>query len=505
MLGLPGLIVRDVVETFLEVQITADVVGDVPTCPSCTSGGQMSPHGSVELKFWDSPMRGKRCRLVVRRSRFICKCRRTATLATPAIAEDDFPSLTTRLARYVENQSFRRTAPGIAIETGVSETLIRRVSDRLAHHLWDNHRFATPLVLGIDDLRIRKQLFTNVTDGRTGHSIALVDGGESDKIVGEMRRREIDPTKVKIVVSDMGGSNIAVFKQLFAAHAIHVADKWHVLKGAKEALNSVINKRLDFLRRRRAWCEKVYRKRGTLPPTSKTDPYYKRKPPFSTHPLTRMQHRIDDLKNAKSKLLGMRRPFYATKQLTLDDYQMIVKPMCKKHRAVGHAFVATMRLHAVYDVEKRIDRRGADANIDLFFRLASAPDIVNQFKIIVDRVRTHRDIILNYYDAIALLGRDQPAPTTGPTEQRNSTIKNAWSAARGIRNHKVFTMRALYAPWHIDTDIAICWSDKRVIVDAVGKERSIYCNDVGGPFGDQGHTRRQQVMAPLHRHRCPLH
>lgn len=505
LLGLPGLTVTDVVETFTEVQIAAEVAGDAPACQSCTTGQPMNPHGSVDSNFWDSPMRGKKCRLVVRRRRFICACGKTASLTMPGIAEEDFPSLTIRLARYIENQSFRRTAPGIAAETGVSQTMVRRLADRLAHHLWDHHRFPTPMILGIDDLRIRKKLFTNVTDGRTGHSIALIEGGDADTIVRELVRREIDPEKVKIVVSDLGGSNIAVFKEMFSPHAIHVADKWHVLKGAKEALTAVINKRLDHLRRRRAWCEKIYKKRGKLPPTNPKDPHYKKKPPFSNHPLTRMQHRIDDLRNAKPKLLGMRRPFYATKQLTLDDYRMIVKPMCKKHRAVGHAFVATMRLHAVYDVQKRITRAGADANIELFFRLASAPDIAKQFKVIVERVKTHRDLILNYYDAIALLGPDQSAPTTGPTEQRNSTIKGSWSAARGIKDHKIFAMRALYAPWEIDTDIAICWGDKRVVVDALGRGRAVYCKDVSGPFVDQRHVRQQQVVAPLHRHRCPLH
>jgi hypothetical protein len=184
---------------------------------------------------------------------------------------------------------------------------------------------------------------------------------------------------------------------------------------------------------------------------------------------------------------------------------MIVKPICKKHRMVGHAFVATMRLHAVYDVERRISRAGADANIDLFFRLASKPTIAKQFEVIVKRVKEHRDIILNYYDAIARLGPAHPPPTTGPTEQRNSTIKNAWSAARGIRDHRVFTLRALYEPWQIDTDIAICWGGKKTIHDATGNKRHTYCANVAGPFAGQGQARRRQAVTPLFRHRCPHH
>jgi transposase len=309
LLGLPGLVVREVVETFEEVCITAEIAADPPTCPSCSI--TMRPHAKLVSRFWDSPMRGKRCSLLVQRRRFKCRCKKTVSELIPDIAEADFPSLTFRLARYIENQSIRRNAPVIARETGVSETMVRRLVDRLAYHLWHNHRFPTPLILGIDDLRIRKQLFTNVTDARTGHSIALVEGGEADVIVRELQRRKLNPFDVSIVVSDMGGSNIGVFTRLFGSRTIHVADKWHVLKGAKEALRAVINKRIDHLRRKRAYCEKIYKKRGTLPVINKQDPFYKTRPAYRSHPLTRMQHRIDELRDAKPKLLGMRRPFYA--------------------------------------------------------------------------------------------------------------------------------------------------------------------------------------------------
>jgi len=157
---------------------------------------------------------------------------------------------------------------------------------------------------------------------------------------------------------------------------------------------------------------------------------------------------------------------------------------------VGHAFVATMRLHAVYDIKKRITRTAADRNIDLFFRLASVKCIAPQFKMIVERVKTHRSFILNYYDAVALLGPDY-SPSTGPTERRNGSIKGAWSASRGIRDHRVFSMRALYEPYRLDVDIAIC------------AEKG--CTTVDGPFGAATAARKARVMMPLHTHRCAAH
>jgi transposase len=493
LLGLPGLIVHDVVETFTMVSVTAEVEGGAPTCSSCGTGIPMSPHGSVESKFWDAPMRGKKCRLLVRRRRFICSCGKTISLDVPAIAEEEFSGLTTRLARYIKNQSFRRPMSAIAAEVGASPATVTRLVNRLAIHLHDAHKFPTPEVLGIDDLRIRKRLFTVVTDATTGYPVALVDGGKELMIRREMHRREIDVTKVKVVVSDMGGSNIAVFKNLFKqTPAIHVADMFHVLKGVNEALGLVINRRLDRLRRRRSkwekWLETQERAAGA-----------KRAPAI----LAKLQSHIETLRSAKDHLLGARIRKRDDEQPILDVDTIVIAPICARYPEIGKAFWSKIRLHQVYAVSTRQE---AEKQIDRFLARASSRSIVSQIKVIVERVKKHRDIILNYHDALAVLGGSyERVPTTGPTEQRNGTIKGAWSAARGFNSHEAFSLRALYEPWRIDIDIAICWADRQDIVGADGKPRATYCKDVTGPFPGLAQSRAEMVVPPLHRHRCDRH
>jgi transposase len=382
------------------------------------------------------------------------------------------------LVRHIQNAALRRPLATVAAETGVSRTNVRLIAVDLAERLWV-HRFPTPEVLGIDDLRIRKKLFTVVTDGRTGKPIALIQGGSERAINSELARRRVDPTKVKIVVSDLGGSNIAVFKSMFRKHgAIHVADKWHVLKGVQEALLSVINKRIDHLRRRRAWCEKILKKRGRPPMRYVAAADY----------LADCQKRIDQLMGAKKPLLGARITLSEDLQLSFDMDEFVIKPALKKHPTVGKAFWAKMRLHMVYS---RIGRDAADVEIDRFIERASARAIAPQMKIIVNRVKTHRELILNFHNFAVhnALGK-LTGPTTGPTERRNGTIKTAWKSGRGLHDKKMFSMRALYEPWQIDVDIGVCSHPG--------------CTIVEGPFPDR-HLRLEHVVRPGYWHFCSTH
>lgn len=493
LLGFPGLTVIDVAETFEEVRITAESKGDRPVCPGCDTADRLAPHGTVETKLWDTPTRGKRCRLIVRRQRFICACRKTVALDVPPIGEYEFPSLTIRLARYIEDQSFRRPMKAIAAEVGSSVTVITRLVSRLALHLHRVHKFPTPTVLGIDDLRIRKRLYTVVTDATSGYPVALVDGGKELTIRREMHRRGLDEFAVKVVVSDMGGSNIAVFKNLFKnTPAIHVADKYHVLKGANEALQLVINKRVDRLRRRRALWERRLAKIGLT-----------RAPKRGPIVLKAWADRIDTLLSARNALLGARVRVGAGQLPLFDVRTEVLEPICKRYPQIGKAFFAKLRLHLVYARQTRAE---ADREIDRFLLRASSKSIAPQMSVIVERVKKHRQIILNYYDALAVLGVDyQRVPTTGPTEQRNGTIKGAWSAARGFNSHEAFCLRALYEPWRIGIDIAICWGGREEILDLEGKAAAIYCAGATGPFPGQEMARRQMTVPPLHVHRCAAH
>ena len=175
-------------------------------------------------------------------------------------------------------------------------------------------------------------------------------------------------------------------------------------------------------------------------------------------------------------------------QLAFDMDVFVIAPVLKKHPTVGKAFWAKMRLHMVY---AQTSRASADAQIDRFIARASAKAIAAQMKIIVERVKTHRSLILNYFSVLSPDSKGRlTAPTTGPTERRNGIIKAAWKAGRGLHRHKVFSMRALYEPWLLDVDIGVC-SQKD-------------CRVVDGPYPDRD-KRMHHVVGASYRHYCSAH
>ncbi len=486
VLGLPCVADVTVVETFEGLTCSAKMSGDVPICSKCSSPSPAAGHGSLTIRIRDTPMRGKPTMLEIKRRRFRCRCGAVFSDPMPFI-ENEFPRLSHRLARYIENQAFRRPISHVAAEVGVSEAIVRRLVTRLADRLCDHHRFPTPTVFGIDDLRIRGKLFTVLTDGRSGHAIGLVEGGKEAAIRKEMRRRGVDPAGVQIVVSDLGLTNIAVVKHHFkSSPVIHVADKWHVLKGVQEALSLVINQEIDRLRRRRAWWEKWLKQNGRLPKTVAGRAVGKA---GNLHPLQKFQDRIATLRDTKKHLMGARIKPDPSGQLQLYPRELIIAPILRRYPRIGKAFFTKIRLHKVY---ARQNRAQADTDIDLFLHRASSASIQKEMKTIVERVKTHRNLILNYYDALATNAPGVLAiPTNGPTERRNGAIRAAWRSSRGIKALNLLTMRALYEPWHIDVDIALC--------GVAG------CNAVEGPFPGLGKARRQRIKSAGHIHRCVAH
>jgi transposase len=114
-----------------------------------------------------------------------------------------------------------------------------------------HHHFPVPAVLGIDDLHTRKKIYIVVTDSTTGHAIALIPGGKFEDVRDELvKRRRMDLSRVRCIVSDMSGSNIKVATKLFKGKpAVHVADKWPVLRYVQKALSRVISQELDRLQK----------------------------------------------------------------------------------------------------------------------------------------------------------------------------------------------------------------------------------------------------------------
>lgn len=421
--GLRDLTITEVVETYDRVACTAQAA---PTsCPDCPSGTAARSHQVIDTTVWDTPSRGKPTSIRIKRKRFQCRgCGGTFSHPWPESVHDIYPA-THRLVHHVEAQASKRPVAAIARDVGLPPSTVRSIAMKLAHRLHEHHRFPTPVILGIDDLRLKKRWYTVVTDGQSGRAIALVEGGREIDVRRELKRRQLNLASVHCVVSDLGATNLAVVRNLFP-NAIHVADKWHVLKGAQEALSLVINQEIDRLRKTPG-----------------------------------REDEAKTIRAAKPLIMKGRATRGPDHKLQLELELDVVAPIVRHHARIGRAFWAKMRLHLAYASTSRSE---ALAQAVRFYRRATHPSIAKEMATIIARLKRNREMILNYFlvrdSAGVLIG-----PTTGPTERRNSSIRQIWRSGRGITSLPYLSLRALYEPWMLDAEILLCGAHDCEAVD----------------------------------------
>jgi transposase len=436
--GIDGVRIDRVIETYDSVRCIGRVLAaNRPVCLQCSDKRQPRIHDYIAYEVADTPSRGRQTVLVLEVPRYRHRCGATIDAKRPKFLHPDLPA-TRRLIRYVEGQTFRRPVLDIAREVGMDEPDVRNLAAVLAHRLRTWHRFPVPAVLGIDDLHIRKKLFTVVTDGSTGHAIALIPGAKFEDVRDELlKRRKMDLGQVRCIVSDMSGSNIKVATKLFKRlPAVHVADKWHVLRYVQKALSRVVSQEVDRLQ----------------------------KPPKGTTPndVATMAAQAATIRAVRKRLMSGRVATSGERQgeLDLDG----VGSVLANHKRIGIAFWAKIRLHQAYAAPNRAE---AIRRAWWFVRRARHPSVIKEMMDTLKHLWRRRKPILNYWEARWPDG-SLIRPTTGPTERRNGSIRKIWRSAHGFRHHPLFELRALYEPWKLDVDILPCAEPGCCAVDGPG-------------------------------------
>lgn len=424
--GVPDVQILQVTETYDGIHCVARLLpgSERPACRACDDDRPPRVQDYTTLRVSDTPSRGRQTTIDLDVPRYRHRCGATIDARRPSFLHRDLPA-TKRLVRYVEGETFRRPVLDISQEVGLPEADVRKLAKRLAHRLRTFHRFPTPEVLALDDLRIRRKLFTVVTDGVTGRAIALVEGLTYEAIRDELVRRQVDVSAVRCVVSDMGSSNNKVVKHYFAGTGVvHVADKWHILRYVQKALARVISKEIDR----------------------------REKPPKGTpaNEAEAMKAQAATIREARPQLMGARlkRPDEPQGALKLDK----LGPVLALSQPISAAFWAKIRLHKAYAAPSRADAVKLGLR---FARRAYHPDIREAMLPALKHIYRYRKQVLAYWSARWPDG-SLIKPTTGPTERRNGSIRKIWRSAHGFRRHELFELRVLYEPWRLDVDIVPC-------------------------------------------------
>ena len=244
LVGLPDVRVVGVGEwpRFLRVVITTCVAR-----PTCVCGSVVHGHGVREVELVDLPVFGRAVRLVWRKQRWRCPaCGCTSTEQQPEIASARC-ALTTRAAKWATVQVGRngRSVSEVAFDLGCDwHTVMDAVVLYGKVLIADPHRFASVTALGLDETLFARQgefrtqcWSTQIVDVRRGQLLDVVEGRDHVEPCRWLAERPAAwRDAIEWATLDLSAGYRIVFDTMLP-HAVQVADPFHVVRLANEALD----------------------------------------------------------------------------------------------------------------------------------------------------------------------------------------------------------------------------------------------------------------------------
>jgi transposase len=235
-LYLSGWEEADVTLTDNEYVVTASYEPEPDHCAKCGAVGHLYRHGSTTVSYRDAPVRGHHVAIEVTRRRYRCRtCLDTFLQPTPDLDEDR--RMTVRCRLYVEEQAMEKPFAHVAKEVGIDEKTVRDMS--AARIAVINRRFRpyAPRTLGIDELTLDGKLRVMLTDIDRSQPIDILDTYSKARVVHWLCDLA-DPGAIETVAMDMSTTFRAAVRAVLPDVPI-VADKFHVVRAATGAINSV--------------------------------------------------------------------------------------------------------------------------------------------------------------------------------------------------------------------------------------------------------------------------
>ncbi|QBG99172.1 ISL3 family transposase [Xanthomonas oryzae] len=231
ILNLPAYRVTRVEEDEHDYHVYAEVMQPVAACIHCRSDSLVG-FGRRERHVKDLPMHARRVGLYIDTRRFQCRsCGKTFYETLPDVTESRW--LTTRLARWIGQQSLKRPFLSISDETGIDEKTVRNIFRDYINELEAQVRFETPKIMGIDEIHLIKPrcVISNIGNNTL---VDLLPNRNKDsvlKYLAKMDRRD----KVQVVAMDMWTPYRDAVETMMP-QAVIVIDKFHVVRMANDAV-----------------------------------------------------------------------------------------------------------------------------------------------------------------------------------------------------------------------------------------------------------------------------
>lgn len=244
-LNLPDWEVVEVKESPTDYHVTATIGLEPKGCPHCrTLFEKLHRHGTYEQDIADLPSHGKRVTIHLKRKRYRCQnCGKT--LLQPLLYVDERRQMTSRLALWVGEQSIVRTFASVAKDAGLDEKMVRLLFDQRVKHLEETTRFITPEWLGIDELHLLGKARCVLTNPAERTIIGVLEDRTKKTVLAHFEQMP-DRDKVKVVTMDMARTYADVVRATIP-HAAVVVDKFHVVRMASVAMETVRKSQRDQL------------------------------------------------------------------------------------------------------------------------------------------------------------------------------------------------------------------------------------------------------------------
>lgn len=204
-------------------------------CPKCQTWTERV-HQCRRQPVNDLPAHGRAVLLVLTRRRWRCgSCDHVFPEVLPSVAR--YQRMTERFRQAVYRSLRGRTATAVADETGLGPGRLQRVFERCGDAEVAAHPAVHPTVLGVDEFAAKRGcVYNTVFVDLEQRKIADVVEGRRSEAVGAYLRSVAD--SVKVVVIDLSDPYRTTIRRTLP-EAMIVADKFHVLRLAHTALNTV--------------------------------------------------------------------------------------------------------------------------------------------------------------------------------------------------------------------------------------------------------------------------
>lgn len=218
-----------------EYLIRADLLSVPNKCPKCAST-ELWAFGTRSIRYVDHLLHGRKTLINLKRQRYRCQACKVTFYADNPEFDPEF-RLTSRCAKWIEQEAIHKPFSWIATQIGVDDHVVRNVFRRYAHKKEKELEPVAGRVIGIDELHLVGQYRAIITNLEKRTVIDLLKTRFYPSVCAYLKKVE-GREKIEVVCIDMWGP----YKQAVQAalpKANLIVDKFHVAKIANECLDKI--------------------------------------------------------------------------------------------------------------------------------------------------------------------------------------------------------------------------------------------------------------------------